>query len=79
MADLIVRNLEEAVVQRLREQAAREGVSAEEAHRRLLRRTLLEEPSGLRRSFKEYLLEMPDLGDDPLFERSADPVRPVNL
>ena len=81
MADLIVRNLEDAVVKRLREVAAREGVSAEEAHRRLLRRTLLADSDGRRMTLKEYLLTMPELGEDetePL-KRSPDDVRPVDL
>ena len=40
MAQLLVRNLEEAVVERLRQEAARERISVEEAHRRILRRAL---------------------------------------
>ena len=81
MADLIVRKLEDAVVQRLREVAARDGISAEEAHRRLLRRTLLADSDGQRMTLKEYLLTMPEFGADELelLERSVEDARPVDL
>ena len=81
MADLIVRNLEDAVVKRLREVAARDGVSAEEAHRRLLRRTLLADSDGRRMTLKEYLLTMPEFGEaeSELLKRSPDDGRLVDL
>ena len=50
MAQLIVRNLEEALVARLKRRAAEHGRSAEAEHREILRQVLTEEP---RRSFKE--------------------------
>ncbi len=77
MAQLIVRRLEKEVVQKLREQAAKYGVSMEEQHRRILRVTLLrkKKPSLKRKpkrapkmSLKEYLLAMPDVGKDSDFE-----------
>jgi plasmid stability protein len=68
MPQLIVRKIEERVVQRLREIASGLGVSVEEAHRRLLRRSLLEEDSPPP-SFKEYMRSMPKVGDEDLFER----------
>ena len=64
MADLIVHDPEEAIVQRSQEEAVREGVSAEEAPRRLLRRTLLPGSEWEHMTFKEMLLNMPDVGDD---------------
>jgi plasmid stability protein len=64
MPQLIVRKLENAVVRRLRSRAAAEGVSVEEAHRRVLRQALLGEPSA-RKNFIEYLQAMPDV-DLPL-------------
>lgn len=82
MPQLLVRKLESAVVDRLKEEAFRKGVSVEEAHRQLLRRTLLNEPEGRRLSFKEYLLEMPDGGaeEDAYFEQPRDlPGPPINL
>jgi plasmid stability protein len=61
MPQLIVRKLETAVVRRLRSRAAAEGVSVEEAHRRVLRQALLGEPSHVRRNFVEYLQAMPNI------------------
>jgi len=53
MAQLIVRQIEDKVVRKLKEQAGQHGVSMEEEHRRILRDALL----GQRRrkpSFKNY-------------------------
>jgi plasmid stability protein len=41
VAQLLVRDLEDAVVPALRQKAAEEGTSVEEAHRRILRLALL--------------------------------------
>ena len=79
VAQLIVRNLEEPLVKRLRQRAAEIGVSVEEAHRRLLREVLMGSPGGTPRSFKEHLLAMPDVGDDSLFLRPRGKNRPVSL
>ena len=76
MAQLVVRNLEEKVVKRLRERAARNGRSAEEEHREILRSALLRAPN---KSFKEALLDMPDVADDAVFERPRDLGRKVAL
>lgn len=67
MAQLVVRNLEEGLVHRLRQRAAEQGVSAEEEHRRILRRALL----GPEEEFPDLksLLIMPDVGEDEDFER----------
>jgi plasmid stability protein len=77
MAQLLVRDLENEVVQALKQRAAKEGTSMEEAHRRLLRQALLKDKPKL--SFKEALLAMPDDGDDALFTRKKKKRRPVNL
>ena len=84
MASLIVRNLEDAVVQKLKEEAVRQKISAEEAHRRLLRRALLEEPETSQTksmSFSDFLLTMPDFPDEceVFFERQKGENRPVDL
>ncbi len=81
VADLIVRNVEDDIVRRLSEEAARGGVSVEEAHRRLLRRTLLADSDGRRMNLKEYLLAMPDFGDDEDFlpELRSHHIRRVDL
>ena len=78
MPQLIVRQIEDRVVKRLKAQAGRHGVSMEEEHRCILREALLGK-AGRRPSFKEYLLAMPDLGPDKLFERHQDLGRKVEL
>jgi len=77
MAQLLVRNLEDAVVQALRRKAAEEGTSVEEAHRRILRIALLSKKP--KKSFKEFLLEMPEGGDDSIFDRHRSQSREVLL
>ena len=67
MPQLIVRNLEEAVVRQLKKRAGEHGVSMEEEHRRILREVLV--PVNEKRSFWEHLSSMPDVGDDSIFER----------
>jgi plasmid stability protein len=71
MAQLIVRDLEESIVHALKLRAAKKGVSAEAEHRAILREVLLRRT---RRSFKEALLAMPDVGTDADFaiERDLD-------
>jgi plasmid stability protein len=68
MAQLIVRQIEAEVVKKLTEQAMRHGVSREEEHRRILRKSLLGKPQK-HISFKEALLAMPDVGRDEDFAR----------
>jgi plasmid stability protein len=72
MASLIVRKLEKEVVQKLREQAAKYGVSMEEQHRRILRGSLLAKRKGKAKakpkmSFLDYLCTMPNVGRDSDF------------
>jgi plasmid stability protein len=78
MPQLIVRQIEEKVVKKLKEQAGLHGVSMEEEHRRVLREALLGSPRK-RRSFREYLRRMPDVEPDELFERVRYPDRQVDL
>jgi plasmid stability protein len=73
---LIVRNLEEEVIRELRLRAARHGRSAEAEHREILREVLT--PAKGKRSFREFLLAMPD-GEDSDFERNPDCGRDVEL
>ena len=73
MAQLIVRNLDEDLVQRLKRRAAANGRSTEEEHRQLLRQVL--RPEG----FTEALLTMPNVGDDADFERQGDLPRELDL
>jgi plasmid stability protein len=77
MAQLIVRDIEDDIVRELKLRAARNGRSAEEEHRRILREAL--RPSEDRASFKDILSQMPDVGEDADFERVDDYGRPVDL
>jgi len=63
MAQLIVRKLEDKVVRKLKERAAKYGVSMEEEHRRILRETLLKK-SKPKMSLLDYLCTMPNVGKD---------------
>ena len=76
MAQLIVRNIENEVVEALRLRAAGNGRSAEAEHRELLRSALLRQPST---NLKEHLLAMPDVGEDEDFELPRDDARRVDL
>ena len=69
MANLLVRGLDDALVQSLREQAASHGRSVEAEHREILAQALFR-PKKL--SFAELLMNMPDVGEDADFERLHD-------
>jgi len=73
----VVRNIEEEVVRALKLRAASSGRSAEAEHREILRQALLPEKD--RRSFKDFLLSMPDVLDDADLERIVDYGREVDL
>lgn len=79
MAQLLVRNLEEQVVRALKRRAADNGRSAEAEHRAILRDVLAPQPEERPLTFKEYLLTMPDLGDDEDFDIPRDLPRDVEL
>jgi antitoxin FitA len=66
MPNLLVRGLDEALVQRLRKQAAANGRSVEAEHREILAQAL-HHPKKL--GFAEVLMSMPDVGADADFER----------
>lgn len=69
MATLIVRNLDQSVVDALKRRAARHGRSAEAEHRELLESLL---SSRGRKSFAQALAAMPNVGLDEDFEREQD-------
>ena len=77
MAQLIVRNLEDAVVRALRERAAAKGRSTEAEHREILRDALAR--SRRNTSLKAHLGGMPDAGDDADFARPRAKARTVRL
>lgn len=73
MAQLLVRNVDEVTVKRLRRRAAEHGVSAEEEHRRLLREALSPQPKKRKPSLMEFLLnEGPAWPDDFEVRRAKD-------
>lgn len=69
MANLIVRNLDDKLVQTLKKRAAQHGRSAEAEHRAILEAALLKTR---RRSLAEVLAAMPNVGNDKDFERIQD-------
>ena len=73
MPQLIVRNLDEDLVRRLRQRASEHGRSAEEEHRQILRAALRSDGLG------SYLTTIPDVGDDGDFARKIEPPRHVDL
>jgi antitoxin FitA len=78
MPQLIVRQIEEKVVRKLKQRAGQHGISMEEEHRRILREALLGS-TRKKRSFKDYLLSIPNVGEDKDFERGPQLERPVEL
>lgn len=77
MGQLIVRNLDDDVILALKRRAARHGRSTEAEHRAILREVLAGEHA--RPSFKEFLLSMPDVGDDEDFRAPRDLPRDVDF
>jgi antitoxin FitA len=77
MAQLLVRNLDDELVQALRVRARSHGRSAEAEHREILRAAML----GNRSDFKAFLESMPggDSDDDPDLERDRSLPRDVDL
>lgn len=68
MAQLIVRNIEKAVVLKLKQRAAKSGVSMEEELRRILRKSVLSKSrSKPKMTLLDYLSTMPDVGKDSDF------------
>ena len=69
MAVLIVRNIDNGIVQALKERAARHSRSAEAEHRLILASALL---GPRKRTFAQVLACMPNVGEDKDFERDND-------
>ena len=66
MANLLVRNVEDEVVNALKARCGSRGISAEEEHRRILRAALL---GPRRKGLAEVLSAIPNVGRDDDFER----------
>jgi plasmid stability protein len=78
MPQLLVRDLEPALLKKLRSRAAALGVSVEEAHRRLLRAALLGDCAVPQRDFIAYLRSIPQ--DETIeFPRATDRPRKIAL
>ena len=77
MAQLLVRGIEPKLARELKLRAARNGRSAEEEHREILRGAL--RTPGPPCSLKELLLEIPNVGEDRDFARPHDRGRAVEL
>ena len=77
VAQLIVRNLDEELVVRLRKRAAEHGRSAEAEHREILREALMPKKPPL--NFKAFLASMPDGLTDEDLRRRKDKPRAIRL
>jgi plasmid stability protein len=73
MRQLAVVSIEDELVAALERRAARNGRSLEAEHREILREVLREESP----SFKELLVDMPDVGEDADFAVERDLPRDV--
>ena len=76
MPQILIRQLDGAIVRKLRAKAAAEGVSAEEEARRILRRSLVGEMPAM--PLLEFLRTMPEI-DDRAFGRPRRKQRKVSL
>jgi plasmid stability protein len=76
MAQLIVRNIDKAIVKALRSRAARHGRSAEAEHREILRDALTRGAPG---DLKQHLLSMPGVGHDRDFRFKRGRARRIEL
>jgi plasmid stability protein len=70
MADLLVRGVDDSIVQALKKRAGAHGRSQEAELREILAAALLSPP---RRNLAELLAAMPDVGVDADFQRQQDP------
>ena len=70
MANLIVRNIDDAIANALKVRARQHGISAEAEHRRILEQVLT---GPKKKSFIEVLSQIPNVGEDTDFARVEDP------
>ncbi len=77
MPQILIRQLDGAIVRKLRAKAAAEGVSAEEEARRILRRSLVGDVPQM--PLIDFLRTMPDAEDDRIFVRRKRRPRRVDL
>lgn len=80
MAELVVRDIEPAVVARLKQRADEHRRSVEDEHRAILCDALMaggQEMTAI--SFEAYLRKMPDVGTDADFSRIEGSLRDIDL
>jgi antitoxin FitA len=77
MPQLIVRNIEESIVRKLKKRAGEHGVSMEEEHRKILRDALVSPPK-TKQSFMEFLASMPEIPEEYL-QRQKDYGRDIEF
>ena len=77
MPQILIRQLNTAIVRKLRARAAEEGVSAEEEARRILRRSLVGDVPSM--PLIDFLRTMPDVDDDSIFRRRKRRPRKIVL
>jgi plasmid stability protein len=77
MPQILIRQLNTAIVRKLRAKAAAEGVSAEEEARRILRRSLVGDVPSM--PLIDFLRTMPDVDDDSIFRRRKRKPRKIVL
>jgi plasmid stability protein len=76
VADLLVRGVDDGLVQALKKRAGAHGRSAEAEHRAILATALLTPP---RRNLAELLSAMPNVGRDTDFERPVDTAEALDV
>ncbi len=69
MANLMVRNVDDSIVQALKTLAGRRGTSAEAEHRRILAAALR---GPKKKTFAQVLAKIPPVGKDSDFKRVQD-------
>jgi plasmid stability protein len=80
MAELVLRNVDSALVSRLKERADTHCRSVEEEHKAILREALAaNKQEGGEVTFEGYLRQMPDVGADADFSRIEGSMNDVSL
>jgi antitoxin FitA len=76
MPSLVVRNLDDSIINALKARAVEHRRSTEAEHRAILAEVLIKPK---RKTFAEALLNIPDVGKDADFQRLNDEVKTPNV
>jgi plasmid stability protein len=80
MAERLLRDVEPAIVARLKQRAEHRRRSVEDAHKAIPRDLLLaDDQDASKLTFEAYLRTMPDVGTDADFSGIEGPIRDVSL